>query len=96
MVPPGFARHISGTRKVSNQMENRRFAKAGAFVAGAVVVFVICSVVQAAGDSSMFSTTYAEPDSAFLDLAMNMTFWPGWLVTAALLLAAGRALFDID
>lgn len=77
-------------------MELSRTTKAAAYAAGAVIVFIVCSVVQATGDSSMFSNSYAEPDSALLDIAMNITFWPGWLATAGLLLAAGATFFDID
>lgn len=71
-------------------------AKATAYAVGAVVVFIVCSIVQAAGGSSMFSASYSEPDSALLDIAMNITFWPGWLVTAGMLLAAGAAVLDVD
>jgi len=77
-------------------MKQNRLAKAGLLALGAVVVFIICSLVQAAGDSSMFTTSYPEPDSALLDIGMNVTFWPGWLATAGLLVAAGAAIFDID
>jgi hypothetical protein len=66
------------------------------YLAGAVAVFVICSIVQAAGDSTMFSTSYAEPDSAVLDVLMNVTFFPGWILTAGLVLAALKAFFSND
>lgn len=68
--------------------------KAGALAAAAVAVFIICSLVQAAGGSSMFSSSYMEPDSALLDIAMNVTFWPGWLAVGALLFSALSALTD--
>lgn len=44
----------------------------------------------------MFSNSYSEPDSALLGIAMNVTFWPGWLATAGLLVGAAATLFDID
>lgn len=62
-------------------MELSRPAKVAAYVGAAIAVFIICSLVQTAGDSSMFSQGYYEPDSAILDIAMNVTFWPGWLAT---------------
>jgi hypothetical protein len=77
-------------------MELSRPAKVAAYVGAAIAVFIVCSLVQAAGDSSMFSQGYYEPDSAILDIAMNVTFWPGWLATGGLLLAAAATLFDVD
>lgn len=73
-----------------------RSKRALLYVVGAVTVFVICCAVQAAGDSSMFSTSYPDPENALLDVAMNVTFWPGWLLTGALLLKAGAVFFDMD
>lgn len=61
-------------------------------IVAAGAVFVVASIVQAIGGSSMFSTTYAEPDSFVLDLIMNLTFWPGWILTAALLVGGTRTL----
>lgn len=75
-------------------MDSSRVLRPAALGAGAVGVFVVCSIIQAAGGSSMFSQDYYPPDSVLLDFAMNMTFWPGWLLTGALLLAAGGALRD--
>ena len=66
-------------------------AKAGrgtglALVAAAFGVFIVCSLIQAAGGSSMFSASYADPDNFLLGLLMNVTFYPGWLLTGALTL----------
>lgn len=61
---------------------------------GAAAVFIICSLVQAAGGSSMFSSEYYPPDSALLDLAMNLTFWPGWLISLALVASAVRIFLE--
>lgn len=58
------------------------------YLALAAVVFIICSLIQGAGGSSMFETTYYTPDSWVLDLAMQVTFWPGWILTAVLLFRA--------
>jgi hypothetical protein len=57
-----------------------------AYIVGGVVVFIICSVIQGIGDSSMFSTQYYKPDNLLLELLMNVTFWPGWLATAGLII----------
>jgi hypothetical protein len=53
-------------------------------LAGAVAVFVICSLVQSAGDSSMFSSGYPADDSIVQSLLINVTFYPGWIATIAL------------
>lgn len=58
----------------------------GLIVAG-VAVFIICSIIQGAGGSSMFASTYYPPDSVVLDALMNITFYPGWIGTAALIIA---------
>ncbi len=83
-------------------MESQKQGTAGGraigavLLVGAVVVFIVCSVVQAAGDSSMFSASYVEPDSAVLDLLMQVTFWPGWILTAALAFGGVRKLLTGD
>jgi hypothetical protein len=63
-------------------------------IAAAVGVFVIASIVQAIGGSSMFSFNYAEPDSFILDILMNATFYPGWLLSGALLVAGIKTLLS--
>lgn len=65
-------------------------------IGAAVVVFILASIVQGIGGSSMFSTTYAEPDNFVLDLLMNVTFWPGWLATGALLFGGIAKLVSND
>lgn len=52
------------------------------FLGIAVAVFVGCSIIQALGGSHMFTNAYTEPDSFFLGLLMQLTWWPGWLATA--------------
>lgn len=54
-------------------------------IVGGLAVFVVCWIVQATmGDSSMFSMTYA--DRGFLQgLLVNVTFWPGWILTGVLI-----------
>jgi hypothetical protein len=59
-------------------------AKGLLILGAAAAVFVICSIVQAMGDSNMFSTSYAVPDSAIVELLMNVTFYPGWILTVSL------------
>lgn len=51
---------------------------------GAVVVFVIASFCQSLVGSSMFSMSYYRPDNFLFDLLANLTFYPGWLLTAIL------------
>jgi hypothetical protein len=53
-------------------------------IGGAAAVFTVCSIVQGMGHSSMFSTSYPPPSSGFLDLLMNLTFFPGWMATVGL------------
>ena len=55
------------------------------FVA-AIVVFVGAAIIQAACGSCMFSSSYSST-SLVQDLLINVTFWPGWLLTAVLILA---------
>ena len=43
----------------------------------------------------MFSQTYTQPDSDVLDILMNVTFWPGWLMTGALALGGAGKLLGI-
>jgi hypothetical protein len=54
-------------------------------IAGGVAVFVGCSIVQAAGGSSMFESTFDDPDNAALAILMQVTWWPGWIVTVLLI-----------
>ena len=61
---------------------------------GAAAVFIICSIVQAAGGSSMFSTTYSESNGLILGFLINLTFYPGWVFTAALVFAGIIDLVD--
>ena len=65
-----------------------RRQKAAVYAAGAVAVFIVCSIVQATGDSSMFSTNYYQPDNVLLEFAISVTFYPGWILTIGLLVAA--------
>lgn len=53
-------------------------------VAGSAV-FLGCWIVQATlGESSMFSMTYV--DQGFVPmLLVNVTFWPGWIVTVGMI-----------
>lgn len=56
-------------------------------IAAGAGVFILCSIIQGMGGSSMFSTTYSEPDNLVVDLLINLTFYPGWLMTVALISA---------
>lgn len=53
-------------------------------IGAAVVVFIICSVIQAACGSSMFSNTYSSSTGLIKTLLLNVTFYPGWGLTALL------------
>lgn len=66
------------------------------YFAGAVAVFIVCSIVQGIGGTSMFSDTYSQPDSAFLDFLLQVTWWPGWILIIALLVGAGKSLVAKD
>ena len=70
-------------------------AEVAIWLASAAAVFAVASIVQAAGGSSMFSTTY--PDRGFfMSLLMNATFWPGWLGMALCVIFAAQRLFSED
>lgn len=62
-----------------------------ALLLSAAAVFGFCSLVQMAAGSSMFSNSYRRPDSMLLELAVNITYYPGWLAIIGLVLAAVRA-----
>lgn len=71
-------------------MKSSRSVKVASLVSGAVAVFVLCSIVQAAAGSTMFSNAFHPTNSVLLDLAVNLTFWPGWLIMLSLLFSAAR------
>lgn len=58
--------------------------KGWAYIGGAIAVFVVCSIVQGMAGSSMFTTTFETPDSLILESLVQLTFWPGWLLTLCL------------
>jgi hypothetical protein len=67
-----------------------------ATIVGGVGLFVLCSVIQASwGQSSMFSASYVRPESGFQDLMITMTFYPGWVMTAVLVITGGLRMFGI-
>lgn len=51
-----------------------------------VVVFIICSVIQAQAGSSMFSSTYYR-SGGIMDTLVTLTWEPGWVATIALIIA---------
>ena len=64
----------------------------GAVLLGAaVVVFIICCIIQAACGSSMFSSSYADT-GLIKGLLINVTFYPGWLLTGALAVGGIKSL----
>lgn len=62
-----------------------RSGQAGGLILAGIAVFVVSSIVQSTmGDSSMFSMSYV--DRGFVQgLLVNVTFWPGWIVTVGLI-----------
>lgn len=54
-------------------------------IGAGIAVFVVCSIVQAAGGTHMFSGSFPEPDSLILEFLIQVTWWPGWLATIALI-----------
>lgn len=67
------------------EQTNSRASGLKMLVAG-VAVFVVCAIIQAACGSSMFSTSYSDSGSTLKELLINVTFWPGWMLTVALVL----------
>lgn len=62
--------------------QSRAARRRGWFNIGiAVAIFVVCSIAQGMGGSSMFSTSYQNPDNPILGLLINVTFWPGWIAS---------------
>jgi hypothetical protein len=61
-------------------------------IVGGIAVFIVCSVIQGAVGSSMFSQSYVPPDNAFMELLLNLTWWPGWVVTLGLIIGGVRQL----
>ena len=75
-----------------NQGQSGSRLSGPALLGAAVGVFILCCIIQAACGSSMFSTSYPATDSTMKDLLINVTFWPGWLMTAALAIKGVAAL----
>ena len=60
---------------------------------GAALVFGVASFLQAVfGDSSMFDESYAR-NGLISDLIINITFYPGWVITVGLSFMGIVALF---
>ena len=92
------ARHIPcSTSADSEDPEmNSRSGQAGGLILAGIAVFVVSSIVQSTmGDSSMFSMTYVE--HGFVQgLLVNVTFWPGWIVTVGLIGSGVAHLLESD
>lgn len=61
-------------------------------IGAGVAVFVIASIVQGIGGSHMFTMEFQEPDSFVLELLVQATWWPGWVLTVVLI---GMGLFGL-
>jgi hypothetical protein len=59
---------------------------------GAAAVFIIASMIQAAGGSHMFELMYYEPESKLLSVLMKISWWPGWIITGGLIIRGIAAL----
>ncbi len=62
-----------------------RLGSAGLMLAG-VLVFAVASLVQSIGDSSMFESKFRDPDNPVKYILLQMTWWPGWVVSVGLVL----------
>lgn len=80
----------TGSSETNEESGTRLFGLA--LVGAAAAVFIACSLIQSACGSSMFSTSYADPGplKAFI---LNVTFYPGWLLTAGLAIAGLSQIF---
>lgn len=50
--------------------------------------FIVSSLIQGLGESTMFSMNYTSTGNVFLDFLIDVTFVPGWLATGVLTLLA--------
>jgi len=55
-------------------------------IVGAVAVFVICSIIQGAAGSSMFTQSFYSTGNALLDTLVSISWWPGWIASVGLLI----------
>jgi flagellar biosynthesis protein FliQ len=59
-----------------------------------IAVFIACSIIQAVFGSSMFSLSYVPSRVGILGaILINLTWWPGWLVTAISILGGIGTMF---
>lgn len=63
----------------------------GVKITAGVAVFVVCSIIQAMGDSSMFDPTFLDP-GGIRGLLVVVTFWPGWMLIGGFI---GTGLYEI-
>jgi hypothetical protein len=87
--------------RATSPAPRRRPANVAARAAGlariglGVAVFVVCSIVQGAGGSNMFTSSFERPDNPLLELGMQMTWWPGWIATVGLVLSGLLGLLGV-
>lgn len=62
--------------------ENREAAVR--FIVAGIAIFVVCSIIQGFGESSMFSLTFYRTGNAFLDILISISMIPGWIITVGL------------
>lgn len=58
-----------------------------------VGIFIVASIVQGACGSSMFSSRYSSDVGAIKEFLINVTFWPGWVVSGGLVLRGVLTMF---
>ena len=77
-----------GVLKPSSPVAKKGEARAGGLLVlgAALAVFIVCALIQAACGSNMFSSSYSPSTGVVKTLLVNLTFYPGWLLTGALAL----------
>lgn len=63
-------------------------------IVGGIVVFLVCSIIQGLGDSSMFSLSFYRTGNTFLDILISISMIPGWIATFALVVSGIRRLMN--
>lgn len=73
---------VGGPKPVEAK-DNKSLLYSLGLIGAAVGVFIVCSLVQGAFGSSMFTSTYSDP-GLIGSLLIHLTFMPGWALTILL------------
>ena len=92
-VSPTDATSSMQQDNVTGQAEGNSRTKAIICIAAGIGVFIVCSIIQGVGGSSMFANTYVTTNNETLDMLMSVTWWPGWVATVLFIIAGVRLLF---